>query len=376
MKPLQRMVFFAVLLCAWLAALPLTTEAACIEAEGGIGGTGMPQAGGIGGTGIQAQGGIGGTGIIGTITGFGSVCVNGLEVEYDETTRVDSSGQALAVHDLAIGQVIALDAVPAPAGGGLIARRIDVMNLLEGPISAMQPDGARVEVMGQTVHLSENTVLAPGVVLRDLAVGTPLQVSGYRNASGEILATRLATAPELTAVRVLGEVVRDNQGRTFVAGIELASAGGMPPVGAEWLVEGKWDGQRLHSEKYRLSPALEMAAHVRRMVVEGMVLPHANARLMRVGVFEVDRSALPDAQRNLLVADRPVRMSGEVLDGMRLKAGQVVSVHHFGLPSGMASRTGTVMPHQDDPGRMQHDHRMRQFMPGMNQNRPMPMMRH
>ena len=50
--------------------------------EGGIGGTATrPSApddeGGIGGTGIAVQG---DTGIIGTITGFGSICVGGVEI--------------------------------------------------------------------------------------------------------------------------------------------------------------------------------------------------------------------------------------------------------------------------------------------------------
>lgn len=53
------------------------------QAHDGIGGTGISADSGIGGTGQQAQEGIGGTGIIGVITGFASVCVNGLEILYD-----------------------------------------------------------------------------------------------------------------------------------------------------------------------------------------------------------------------------------------------------------------------------------------------------
>ena len=41
---------------------------------------------GIGGTGISNDDyGIGGTGIIGTISGFGSIIVNGLHIEYSQT---------------------------------------------------------------------------------------------------------------------------------------------------------------------------------------------------------------------------------------------------------------------------------------------------
>src|SRR5262249_47773517 len=49
---------------------------------------------GMGGTGISTRNtvtterGLGGTGIVGVITGFSSICINGLEVAYDATTPV------------------------------------------------------------------------------------------------------------------------------------------------------------------------------------------------------------------------------------------------------------------------------------------------
>ena len=67
----------------------------------GIGGTGAVAAAqdrGIGGTGAVAEAdngktggqdrGIGGTGIVGVVTGFASICVNGLEVLYDDSLPV------------------------------------------------------------------------------------------------------------------------------------------------------------------------------------------------------------------------------------------------------------------------------------------------
>ena len=57
-------------------------------ADRGIGGTGQMADRGFGGTGQVADRGLGGTGIVGTITGFASVCVNGVEVAFDATAPV------------------------------------------------------------------------------------------------------------------------------------------------------------------------------------------------------------------------------------------------------------------------------------------------
>ena len=84
-------------------------------AEGGIGGTGAPALldnlppesmvgrPGIGGTGA-AEGGIGGTGLIGVITGFASICVNGVEVFYDASTPVSADGLSMSLSTLAVGE--------------------------------------------------------------------------------------------------------------------------------------------------------------------------------------------------------------------------------------------------------------------------------
>ena len=77
------------------------------KTPGGIGGTGVPVAedGGVGGTGAPVAD---GTGIVGTITGFASICVNGLEVFYDENTPTNANGEPLGTGGLAIGQVVAI----------------------------------------------------------------------------------------------------------------------------------------------------------------------------------------------------------------------------------------------------------------------------
>ena len=140
---------------------------------GGIGGTGAPAArapgdGGIGGTGAPigrtdgGDGGIGGTGsplaqgdtvgIVGIVTGFASVCVNGLEVHYEADTPVSENGRTAHVGNLAVGQFVSIDA--RASAGGLRASDIAIVHLIEGPLS-MRPGGG-FAVMGQPIELLEN----------------------------------------------------------------------------------------------------------------------------------------------------------------------------------------------------------------------------
>jgi hypothetical protein len=71
-----------------------------ILAERGIGGTGTPP-----GNPELADRGIGGTGIVGVITGFASVCVDGLEIAYDRSAAVDIDGAAGTPAALRVGQI-------------------------------------------------------------------------------------------------------------------------------------------------------------------------------------------------------------------------------------------------------------------------------
>ena len=101
---------------------------------GGIGGTGAPLADGIGGTGAPLADGIGGTGarrapaarvgVVGVVTGFGSICVNGLRLQYDRSATVSENGRPAGTAALAVGQFVSIEA--ERVGDALIARDIGI----------------------------------------------------------------------------------------------------------------------------------------------------------------------------------------------------------------------------------------------------------
>ena len=200
----------ALLACAFLSApaWPCTDP-------GGIGGTGITGDGGIGGTGTRAESDVG---MFGVITGFGSICVNGVEVHYDARTPVTANGEPASTQALAVGQVVAVRAVGS--GTQARARTIDIVDAAVGPVGAAESSGTLLRVQGQSVRIEPTTVLAGGLSpgrLAAIKVGEGLRVSGLRTADGSIMATRVEpAAPDAKPVALVGAA--DFGGRFLVQG--------------------------------------------------------------------------------------------------------------------------------------------------------------
>jgi hypothetical protein len=145
---------------------------------------------GIGGTGITAgtveDRGMGGTGIVGVITGFGSIWVNGIEVEFDPATPVRVDGQSSASSDaLKVGQVAVITATGS--GSRLDARSITVRHEISGPVEAVESNGSALRVAGQRVTFASQ-VWGDAPTPR---VGDWVAVSGLAGPDSGIVATRI-----------------------------------------------------------------------------------------------------------------------------------------------------------------------------------------
>ncbi len=135
-----------------------------LAAIGGFGGTGqkMDPVSGFGGTGHQqgSSSGFGGTGIIGTITGFGSIWVNGIEIEYDENTPIKSDLSDKKV-ELKIGQQVVLETKPNDLE--TIADHIQVYHPIAGKIESVEKE--QIQVNGHKVAITPATLLDKGIKL-------------------------------------------------------------------------------------------------------------------------------------------------------------------------------------------------------------------
>jgi hypothetical protein len=247
-------------------------------AEGGIGGTGAPAqanepppesiAGrpGIGGTGVK-EGGIGGTGLIGVITGFASICVNGVEVHYDTSTPVSADDGPTSLGSLAVGQVVAVQATGE--GDQLSARSIAVMHMAVGPVGRVDSEKGQLQVLGQSVRVPDRAALS------GLQTGHWIQVSGYRLVSGEMVASRVEPIAPRSQAQVTGPmgVALGNsfemQGtKVNLNGLRLSND---VVSGTEVSVRGQWDGTTLHALAVTVEPSSKNLGRPDRVVLEGYV---------------------------------------------------------------------------------------------------------
>ncbi|MCP2068101.1 DUF5666 domain-containing protein [Pseudomonas laurylsulfatiphila] len=280
------------------------TGAPLNKRPGGIGGTGAV-AGGVGGTGISNDnGGIGGTGIVGTITGFASICVNGVEVHFNKNVPVSENGIVATSTRLAVGQVVAVEAFNSRRG--LEAGRIAILHVYEGPLTALPRDSMPMRVMGQPVRLANGAQVAAG-----LRAGDPVRVSGLRDARGEVVASRIDRAPGLKEASAIGPVDRSG----YLQGLKL---GNRPGPAQEMLVRGQWSGRELEVSQSRPDPSLPFIGRAHNAVIEGLVQGRQDRRLV-VGGFNVTMASDTEfvgVQSSQLTLDRRVRVTG-VFSGAR-----------------------------------------------------------
>lgn len=142
---------------------------------------------GLGGTGMLANtgNGLGGTGIIGEITGYGSIFVNGVEVEYDNATAFTIDGKTAAPQQLEIGDVVEI--LTTDARQHAEAQVINLRHEVIGRVESVEPETYSFTVRGQTIVQAINKGKQP-------EVGEIIAVSGFRLDQQTILSTRISSA--------------------------------------------------------------------------------------------------------------------------------------------------------------------------------------
>ena len=181
-----------------LSAAIALTLVACggVGVGGGVGG-GSGGIAGIGGSGFTSTG---------SITGFGSVFVNGVEFETSSTVfDIDDSGSGSQA-DLAVGMIVTVDGTVNADGVTGSATSISFDDQLQGPVSAItavlaDPDeeNRSFTTLGTTVHINRfNTsfdvsgnIIAPTFDFDSINDGDHVEISGFFSDKSELVATRV-----------------------------------------------------------------------------------------------------------------------------------------------------------------------------------------
>ncbi|MDJ0881087.1 MAG: DUF5666 domain-containing protein [Gammaproteobacteria bacterium] len=139
--------------------------------------------------------GISGTGIVfGSITGFGSIYVNGVEYDIDSASfNVDGNTMASQA-DLKIGMVVKLDATDNGDGTG-VASTVSYDELVQGPVSNLtaidpaDPENRSFIVLGTTVKINLQSTVFENTSFLNLQNDNLVEVSGFVDQNGNIIAT-------------------------------------------------------------------------------------------------------------------------------------------------------------------------------------------
>ena len=198
-------------------------------------------------TGMQATSGIDGGGRTrGSITRFGSIFVNDVEYFLD-ASQIRINGEPAIEAQLRVGQVVTVDGfVNADLVSGT-ATTVDFDSDLRGRITAIDPVNTSLQVLGQTVRVNGGTsfdeFLSPAN-LGGLSAGQIVEISGYRNVAGDIVAARIDRSSS-SSDRITGTISSlDAVNRTFrISGltVDYSTAGRVDGViadGALIEVEG------------------------------------------------------------------------------------------------------------------------------------------
>ena len=172
--------------------------------------------GGIGGTGITSwEGGIGGTGVVGTITGFGSIIINGLHIHYEPNQPVESVNGTMAGANFAIGQVIA--AQTQLQNGKLIATRLISQIPLVGPVEDIDQTKGEITVLGEKVMIMNGAELGVAGVA-NINIGDVVAISGHRGADG-VYASRIDLANVNAETGISGTITSMANGSVIIDGV-------------------------------------------------------------------------------------------------------------------------------------------------------------
>jgi len=260
---------------------------AAAAATGCGGGSGVSTASspGTGGTGIYAQG---------SISGFGSVIVNG--IKFDDTAAiVQLDGLPSNSLGLRLGMVASVQGERSVVTTLGTANNIDVWSIAQGLVT--QPLAGEFKVAGMTVQTDSATVLEGISPAAPLSMGMRVIVWGLQAGTdgSHWRATRVAVVPATDTTVVSTGLINVVSAQRYLNGLLLTgSTAGNLTAGALVRVQGtlSFAGDSLEVASFKVQGFGVGAQPQGEAEIEGLMttLPSATGRFM-LGSIEVDASS-------------------------------------------------------------------------------------
>jgi hypothetical protein len=284
----------------------------------------------------------------GTITGFGSIYVNGIHFQTTSAT-IRKNGQAVAQSALKVGEVARVKGTKNASEGTGVAESVDVEENVVGPIAVIDTVKNTLTVLGQQVKIGNATSFSSDVQPADitgLKVADFVEVSGLAAADGTIDATRIERDASAGTLQVLGKVASvDTVAHTFMINALIVNysaatlggfAGGQPANGDLVEVHGTvFDAATTTLTATRVDKQMsdeEEAGDHRDMEREGLITRFVSATDFDVAGEPVTTTSAT-VYHNGTVADLALNVKVEVdgsPNGSNVLVADVVSFHRTG----------------------------------------------
>ena len=285
---------------------------------------------------------------IGTITGFGSIYVNGVRFKTTSAT-IRKNGQVVAQSALKVGEIARIKGSKNTSDGTSNADSVDVDENVVGPIATIDTTLNTLTVLGQTVKIDAGTSFSSDVQPADitgLKVADFVEVSGLTAADGSITATRIGREASAGTLQVLGTVASaDTVAHTFMINALIVNysaanltgfTSGQPANGDLVEVQGTaFDSGTTTLTATRVDKQMsdqEQAGNHEDMQHEGLITRFASATDFDVAGEPVTTTSAT-VYRNGMEADLALNVKVEVegsLNSSNVLVADVVSFHHNG----------------------------------------------
>jgi len=248
--------------------------------------------------------------VTGTVTApvqgnSGTIFVSG--VPYDTShASIQIDGHAGTQGQIHKGDVVSLLATIAADGNGAAATQVAVNGSVQGKVSSVDVSSGTLFVLGQTVHVTSQTVFGAGLSgLSSVQSGATVEVGGFADSTGEWVATRIESKGNTELGRVVGSIqslspsqhsfyvnaLRIDYGSAHVDAV-LSDRALVSVQGVKFTADGSLVASQVHSS----APVPGQPGSIGR--VQGLVTNYPSS-----AYFEIDgQGVLVNAQTRLALA--------------------------------------------------------------------------